>query len=66
MNSTTSDDSLRLTFLERFSAFLETIGTVDWKKTLSDDYKLYNIKQYTVEKISSKRVKELYTCLVDK
>jgi hypothetical protein len=59
-------ESLRKTFLERFSVFLETLTTADWKKCLSENYRLYNIKQYSIEKLSFRRVKDLYTNLVDK
>jgi hypothetical protein len=59
-------EGLRVTFLERFTVFLERSMTVDWKKRLSEDYRLYNIKQYSIEKLSFRRVKDLYTNLVDK
>lgn len=65
MDSTTSD-SLRDVFLERFGSFVDRVGVVDWKKCLNEDYKLYNIKQYTIEKLSGRRAKELYAILVDK
>lgn len=62
----TSADSLRTAFPERFDEFLDTVGSVDWKKSLLEYYKLYNIKQYTIEKLSVRRAKELYATLVDK
>lgn len=53
-------------FLKRFNSFVEEINEVDWKRSLAEDYKLYNIKQYNVEKLSTRRAKELYNNLVTK
>jgi hypothetical protein len=54
------------TFLDRFNGFLEQLSEVEWKRELAEDYKLYNIKQYNVEKLSTRRAKEFYNNLVTK
>ncbi len=52
--------------MERFEELLSKIEQMDWKKNLQQDYKLYSIKQYNIEKLSTKRAREMYHTLLKK
>lgn len=56
----------RNTFIGRFEAFLRDLESIDWKKMFLEDYKSYNIKQYSIEKLSTRKATELYRNLVNK
>lgn len=45
---------------------LDRIANREWKKALNLALKNYNIKLFNVEKLSPKKVKELYQQLVDR
>ncbi len=52
--------------MDRFEELLSKIDQMDWKKNLQQDYKLYSIKQYNIEKLSTKRAREMYQTLLKK
>lgn len=45
---------------------LDQIGQSEWKKALNHGLKTFNIKLFNIDKLSPKKVKEMYLHLVER
>ena len=52
--------------LEEFNALIAQIMQLEWKKALTHGLRAYNIKLYNIDKLSPKKVRDLYSHIAKK
>lgn len=52
--------------VREFNELIAKITQVEWKKALTQGQRTYNIKLYNIDKLSPKKVRDLYAHLADR